>query len=139
MEYEARSIVGDFPKVADESCTLALDMMPSHFLSQKERLHLLNETFRILKPGGYLFMKTHLADGDLHTRRLLHDSPAPEEGAYIHPVMGVPEYVYTEDILIEFLEKQFEVKKVYRSHKHVRHGQARKRRTIAIYAQKPLW
>lgn len=139
LEYEARSIAGPFLKLKDESQVLALDMMTSHFLSKGERKLLREETFRCLKPGGYLFMKTHLADGDLHTRRLLKDMPAKEEGSYIHPIMGVAEHVYTEEELTTFLEEQFEIKKIYRSHKHIRHGQARKRRTVSIYAMKPLW
>lgn len=139
IDYEARSIAGLFPALADGSQALALDMMTSHFLSKNERATLLDETFRTLMPGGYLFMKAHLADGDLHTRRLLKDMPAKEEGSYIHPIMGVPEHVYYEAELKEFLSTRFEVKQIYRSHKHIRHGQARKRRTIAVYAQKPLW
>ncbi len=139
LQYEARSIAGTFPKIADNSQALALDMMTSHFLSAGERTVLRDEIFRTLEPGGYLFMKTHLADGDLHTRRLLRDMPAKEEGSYIHPVMGVAEHVYTEDELTTFLGERFEIKKIYRSHKHVRHGQARKRRTVAVYARKPLW
>lgn len=138
LTFSARSIAGTFT-LTDESHALALDMMSSHFLLKKERETLREEIFRILKPGGYLFMKTHLADGDLHTARLLKEAPAKEPGSYIHPVMGVPEHVYTEAELTEFLEEQFEVKKIYRSHKHVLRGQARKRRTISVYAQKPLF
>lgn len=139
LTLEARSIAGRFPALHDESAVLALDMMTSHFLSAKERTVLRDEIFRILKPGGFLFMKTHLADGDLHTARLLREAPAKEPGTYIHPVMGVPEHVYREEELVGFLGERFEIKKIYRSHKHVRHGHARKRRTISVYAQKPLW
>ena len=113
--------------------------MTSHFLLKNERDVLLSEIYRILKPGGYLFMKTHLANGDLHTRRLLKEVPAKEAGSYIHPVMGVAEHVYTEEELTEFIGTKFEIKKIYRSHKHVLRGKARKRRTISVYAQKPLF
>lgn len=139
LTYEARSIAGTFPELPDHSQDMVLDMMSSHFLNEAERLQLRTEMLRVLKPGGYLFMKTHLADGDLHTKRLLAESPAKEAGTYIHPVMGVPEYVYTEAALTEFLEPHFTIEKAYRSHKHIRHGQARKRRTIAVYARKPQW
>jgi ubiquinone/menaquinone biosynthesis C-methylase UbiE len=111
-------------------------MMTSHFLNKEERLGLRDEIFRVLKPGGYLFMKTFLKDEDLHTRRLLKEHPSSEEGAYIHPVMGVSEYVYSEDELVEFLSTHFIIHKIYRSHKHAFRGQARKRRTITIYAEK---
>lgn len=135
IDYTARSIAGALD-IADESQALVLDMMTSHFLSAKEREFLRDEIYRVLKPGGYLFMKTFLADDDLHTRRLLRDHPGKEPGTYIHPVIGVPEYVYDEETLTKFLGEKFIIQKIYRSHKHKLHGQARKRRTISVYAQK---
>jgi SAM-dependent methyltransferase len=120
----------------DESQTLALDMMISHFLDKAGREHLRDELFRLLAPGGFLFMKTFLKDKDLHTARLINESPGPEEGSYIHPVMGVAEYVYSEEELVNFLSEKFIVRKIYRSHKHAFKGRARKRRTISIYAEK---
>lgn len=139
LSFTARSIAGVFTEVPDASQSLALDMMTSHFLSAGERAQLRDEIWRVLVPGGFLFMKTHLGDGDLHTKRLLAEAPANAPHTYIHPVMGVPEYVYYEADLRAFLEPYFTIEQVYRSHKHVRRGHARKRRTIAVYARKPLW
>ncbi|OGG41764.1 hypothetical protein A2837_00935 [Candidatus Kaiserbacteria bacterium RIFCSPHIGHO2_01_FULL_46_22] len=135
ITYEARSIAGtiDLP---DASQDLVLDMMTSHFLVASEREVLRNEIHRVLRPGGWLFMKTFLRDDDLHTIRLLKEFPANEPGSYIHPVIGVPEHAYGENELLEFLSEKFIVKKIYRSHKHRAHGKARKRRTVSIYAQK---
>ncbi len=135
LTYEVRSMAGDITE-ADESQNIALDMMSSHFLSSAERTHLRNEIHRVLKPGGYLFMKTFLKDGDLHTKRLLAENPGEEAGTYIHPVIGVAEYVYGEEELRDFLSEKFIIHKVYASHKHVSKGKARKRRTVAVYAQK---
>lgn len=122
--------------VADGSQSLALDMMTSHFLNQTERVQLRDELYRVLQPGGYFFMKTFLKDGDLHTERLLSDHPGKEPGTYVHPVMGVSEFVYSEEELISFLSERFIVRKVYRSHKHVSKGKAHRRRTISVYAEK---
>ncbi len=135
LAYLARSIAGPLD-IPDASTSLVLDMMTSHFLRSSERTQLRDEIHRILKPGGFLFMKTFLADGDLHTRRLLKDFPGQEPGAYTHPVIGVDEYVYDEETLTEFLGERFIIRKIYRSHKHVLKGRARKRRTISIYAEK---
>lgn len=135
LKFEARSIAGDL-SFADDSQDLALDMMSSHFLKASEREHLRNEIHRVLRPGGWLFMKTFLLDDDLHSARLLKDHPADEPGTYIHPVIGVPEHVYSEEELTDFLGEKFLVHKLYRSHKHRSHGKARKRRTVSIYAQK---
>jgi len=135
IKYEVTSAASPL-KLPDESQTLALDMMTSHFLDKQGRLSLRDELYRVLKPGGYLFMKTFLKDKDLHTARLLKDHPGPEEGSYLHPVMGVAEYVYSEKELVEFLSEKFIIRKIYRSHKHTFRGKARKRRTISIYAEK---
>ena len=136
LKFVVRSMAGPLD-LEDESQMLALDMMSSHFLAAADRTQLRDELYRILKPGGYLFMKTFLKDGDLHTARLLEEHPGPEAGSYIHPVIGVPEYVYGEDELRAFLESHFTIQNVYISHKHVSRGKAKKRRTISIYAQKP--
>jgi SAM-dependent methyltransferase len=135
LRYTARSIAGSFD-LPDASAVLALDMMTSHYLTRDERATLRDEIHRILAPGGFFFMKTFLRDGDLHSERLIKESPGAEPNSYIHPVIGVAEYVYSEDELIPFIREQFIVHKVYRSHKHARHGEARKRRTITVYAQK---
>ena len=111
-------------------------MMASHFLNEAEREYLRDEIYRVLKPGGWLFMKTFLADKDRHTTRLLKAFGAEETGTYIHPVIGVAEHVYHEDELIDFLRPKFTLHKIYRSHKHTIQGKAGKRRTISIYAQK---
>ncbi len=137
LTFAARSMAGTFPDLPDESQTLALDMMASHFLNPSERKVLRDEIFRVLKPGGWLFMKTFLRDGDLHTKRLLSEHGTDEDGTYIHPVIGEREHTYWEADLVEFLEEKFQLHKVYRSHKHISRGKANKRRTISIYAQKP--
>lgn len=135
LAYTARSIAGALD-VPDNSQNLVLDMMTSHFLNKKEREFLRDEVFRVLVPGGFMFMKTFLADEDLHTRRLLRDFPGKEAGAYVHPVIGVDEYVYSLETLSEFLSEKFIVHKIYKSHKHVLKGKARKRRTVSIYVEK---
>ena len=135
LSYTVRSIAGTLD-VPDKSQTFVLDMMTSHILGRDERRVLRDEIYRVLSPGGYLFMKTFLRDGDLHTRRLLRDHAGKEEGTYVHPVIGVEEFVYSEDELVYFLSEKFVVHKTYASHKHILKGKARKRRTISVYAEK---
>ena len=135
LELSVRSIAEPIP-LADESQDLVLDMMSSHFLTEAERTRLRDEIYRVLRPGGWFFMKTFLLDDDLHSKRLLSEHPGPEPGTYIHPVIGVPEHVYSEEELKEFLSERFLIHKVYRSHRHKSQGRARKRRTITLYAQK---
>ncbi|MDO8521482.1 MAG: methyltransferase domain-containing protein [bacterium] len=135
ITYTARSIEGtiDLP---DNSVDIVLDMMTSHFLREKEREALRSEIVRVLKPGGWLFLKSFLADKDLHVRRLLKENPADEKDAYIHPKFGVYEHVWTEEALRAFFSPYFEIQKIERSHKHMSRGRAFKRRTIVAYLQK---
>lgn len=135
LTFEARSIAGEI-HLPDSSHDLVLDMMTSHFLNTNEREFLRDEIYRMLRPGGWLFMKTFLRDEDLHTARLLKEFPTDEAGTYIHPVIGVAEHAYEEEELLNFLGEKFVVRKVYRSHKHRIRGQARKRRTVSVYVQK---
>ena len=135
ITYEQRSITEPLP-AADESIVIALDMMTSHFLHQAEREKLRDEVARVLHPMGWFFFKSFLADEDINVKRLLRDHPADEENAYIHPTFGVYEYVWTEDRLHDFFSPQFEIHKIYKSHKHLKRGRAGKRRTICAYMQK---
>lgn len=136
LTYEARTIAGTYPNIPDESCDLVLDMMTSHFLKEKEREVMISEILRVLKPGGFLFLKTFLADEDLHVKRLLRDNPADEEGAYIHPEMGVYEHVYSEAELKRVYGAHFDIHKIEKSHKHISKGKAFKRRSITVYLEK---
>jgi SAM-dependent methyltransferase len=136
LSFTTRSIAGTYPTLTNDSTHLCFDLMASHYLNSTERLVLRDEIFRLLVPGGFFLMKTFLRDDDLHSERLIKEHPGPEPSSYIHPVIGVPEYVYTEAVLTAFLQEKFIIHKVYRSHQHRFHGRARKRRTITIYAQK---
>ncbi len=124
--------------IESESCDLVLDMMASHVLSRAERKQQKEEIQRILRPGGWCFLKTFLLDEDLHARRLIKEHPGPEENSYIHPQMNIPEYVLTEqEIKQELEDAEFEVYKSLKSHKHMIDGHAAKRRSISFYIHKP--
>lgn len=135
IEYEVRSIASPLP-VGDETITIALDMMTSHFLRKAEREALREEVLRVLRYQGWLFFKSFLADEDLNVKRLLREHAADEENAYIHPKIGVYEYVWTEDAVHEFFGPYFEIHKFHTSHKHLKKGRAGKRRTFSAYLQK---
>lgn len=135
LEFHVQSMAEPLP-ARDASVTIALDMMTSHFLKSNEREALRAEILRVLRPNGWLFFKSFLADEDLHTKRLLKDHAADEEGAYIHPEIGVYEYAWTEEAAKEFFEPHFYIHKITKSHRHIIRGRAGKRRTISMYLQK---
>lgn len=140
IKYETRSIEGDFADIKDGSASLVLDMMSSHFLKREAREHLRDEVLRILRTGGWFFFKSFLGEGDLNAKRLLKDYPAGEgeDNAYIHPKLGVYEYVWRDaEAIREFFEPYFEIHKIEKSHRHLdRQGRANKRRTVSAYLQK---
>lgn len=135
IRYEVRSIDKPFP-LPDNSQTLVLDMMTSHFLGANDRKNLLAEIARVLRPNSWLFWKTFLLDEDIHAKRLIRENPAQESGSYIHPEIGLAEHVFTEEEITKVLGENFTIHKITKSHRHKAHGQAGKRRSMSIYAQK---
>lgn len=133
LSYEVRSIAPPIP-LPDRTQTLVLDMMTSHFLNAAARAELYKEIYRVLKPGGWLFLKTFLRDEDTHAARLLREYPAQEEGSYMHPEIGVAEHVFTEVEIEDALGEYFTMHKILKSHRHREGGG--KRRSISLYAQK---
>ncbi len=146
IKFEVHSIAKPLP-LPDSSITLALDMMSSHVLLRTEREALRAEILRVLKPGGWLFFKSFLLDEDRNAARMLENYPGPEEGMYMHPEIGVAEYVWTEEKISEFFASpaeasresgnHFIIHKIEKSfkHKHV-DGSPWKRRTVSAYLEK---
>lgn len=130
LQYEVRSIHEPLP-FSDNSITLVLDMMTSHFLNKAERKAMQKEIYRVLKPGGWLFLKTFLRTDDSHAERLLRENPGDEEGSYIHPEIGVAEHVFTEKEIREELEEEFFV-----IHKLSKSHNPSKRRSMSLYVSK---
>ncbi|MES2088125.1 MAG: class I SAM-dependent methyltransferase [Patescibacteria group bacterium] len=137
LEYKVGSISDVLP-VPDRSQSFVLDMMTSHFLNQEQRKKLISEIDRVLRPGGWLFLKTFLRDDDVNAERLLKENPAEEKGSYIHPKIGQAEHVFTEAEIEASLSEFFTIEKVTKSHGHLRQGHAFKRRSISVYAQKKI-
>ncbi len=121
----------------DNSVHLVLDMMASHFLNEFQRKIFVKELARVIKPGGWLFYKTFLLEGDRNAKKLLKEYPCQngERNTYIHPRMGVSEHVSTVDSIIDDYEKYFKIHKMVKSHNHIKNGRANKRRSISVYAE----
>lgn len=137
VEFIHRDISGNID-LPDESSTLVLDMMTSHYLDHTARKHLRDEVLRVLKPGGFYFLKSFLLEGDLHVKRLFSNFPGKEKHSYVHPRIGVEEHVLSLSEIDEMYEGKFWIQKLYKSHKHVSHGKAFRRRTVTLYLQKPF-
>lgn len=136
LSYEVRTIAPPL-NVPDASQTFVLDMMTSHFLKEADRLSLVKEIFRVLKPGGFFFYKTFLLDEDHHAKRMLRDNPGTEAQTYVHPEIGVEEHVSTELEIDALYGEYFTIHKIHKSHRH--RGKDGKRRSIVYYMEKPLF
>jgi cyclopropane fatty-acyl-phospholipid synthase-like methyltransferase len=125
-------------KAENNSHDLVLDMVASHVLRKEEREYFKNEVLRVLKSGGYYFLKSLLLDDDLHAKKMIRDDAgkAGEENSYIHPTMNIFEHVPTENELKEFYKNEFEIEKIEKSFAHKIKGRANKRRSITMYLRK---
>lgn len=138
LNFHVQSLADPIP-LPDASVTIALDMMASHVLKSAEREALRAELYRVLKPGGWLLVKSFLLEEDRNAQRLLAEHPGPEAGMYLHPRIHVAEYVWPHvaDIETFYETAGFTVVKSSKSFKHVtRAGKPWKRRSIIVYLQK---
>ncbi|MCF7831880.1 MAG: methyltransferase domain-containing protein [Candidatus Pacebacteria bacterium] len=95
VHLTVQSLTDKIP-LQDNSVDIVIDAMSSHSLLQSERVFLLSELYRVLKPGGFLFVRTFLKDGDANAKELLKRFPGPEKDTYKHPRLHVVERVFEE-------------------------------------------
>lgn len=95
IHYEVRSI-GELYPLADHCVDLIIDTTSSHCLSHREREIYLREIMRVLKPDGWLFVRTLCLDGDKNAKQLLQQFPGKEPQTYVLPNIGITETVFTE-------------------------------------------
>ncbi len=135
LTFVVRSIADIIP-LEDESVDIALDLMSSHFLKEKEREIYIKELVRVLKPQGVLFFKSFYSEGDMHAKELIKKESAGEENAYIHPRLGVYEYVWSDEALKRYFDKDFIIHHKEASHRHMQRGKPNKRRSVMCYFEK---
>lgn len=111
ITYYEQSFADRLP-LADGSVTIALDVMSSNSLIQKERVAFLKELNRVLAPGAYLYIKTLCKDGDTHAKKLLTTHKAYEKDMYIMPEIGLMERVFSREDLIALYEPHFKIIKL---------------------------
>lgn len=108
VKYQHQNIGAIYP-LGDNSIDLILDVTSSNSLNEKEREVYLSETTRVLKPGGYFFVKTLCKDGDQNAKNLIKNNPGPEADTYINKDMGLFERVFTEKDFKELYSKDFQI------------------------------
>lgn len=92
----------------DANFDVILDVVSSNSLTEAERRVYIKEMKRLLKPGGYVFVKALCKDGDKHALNLIEKFPGKEKDTYIMPMTGIIERVFSKDE-IEKLYADFKI------------------------------
>lgn len=93
--------IGERLPFPDAGFDIALDVTSSNSLNEKERTLFLTETHRVLKPGGYFFVRALCKDADKNAQHLLKHNAGPEKDTYIMPDLGLVERVFSRKDFIE--------------------------------------
>ncbi len=122
----------------DQSVDIVLDMMVIHFLDDSKRQQYIKDIARVIKPFGWMLLKTFVLDNDQNAMRMIKDYPTPtkEFNSYIHPKFKALEHVFTEDEINDLFSPYFIIHKKIKSYKHFKDGKPYKRRTVCVYLER---
>ncbi len=128
---------GDKFPITDNSVDIVLDITSSNSLNEEERKVYLSEINRVLKPGGFIFVKTLSKEGDNNAKRLLKLSPGKEKDTYLMKELGLVERVFTREDLVSTYSPYFDILSLDRkeSYTHM-NGRKYKRQFWLLYAKK---
>ena len=134
IRYSARSLGGPFD-ILDNSIDLVIDATSSHALNVAERVIYLSEIGRVMKPGGYYFLRTLAIEGDTNAKNLIKEFPGTEPNTYILPGTGMTERVFSKsDIERDFAD--FEILHIEKTNGYQKWGnQSYKRNYWIVYLQ----
>lgn len=111
-DLEVNFIEGDIGSklpFAKGSFDLLLDVVSSNSLTETERANYLSEINRVLKPGGFMFVKALCKDGDKNAENLMTKFPGKEKDMYIMPETGIVERIFSKEDLQKLYSKNFEI------------------------------
>lgn len=104
--------IGEKYDIEDESVDIVLDVTSSNSLDEKGREMYLAETNRVLKNGGYFFVRALCKDGDENAKFLLKNSPGVEYDTYAIKDIGLTERVFSREDFVATYCKYFEILKL---------------------------
>jgi len=94
-KYIRQSIGAKLP-FEDNSFDLILDITASNSIKSSEREVYLKESSRVLKPSGFMILRTLCKDGDQNAQNLLKSNPGGELDTYFLKDLGIMERVFSE-------------------------------------------
>lgn len=104
--------IGEKIDIKDNSIDLILDVTSSNSLNEKGREVYLSEMNRVLKKGGYIFVRALCKDGNKNVKKLLRKSPGREYDTYVIEEIGLTERVFSREDFIKIYSKYFKILKL---------------------------
>jgi SAM-dependent methyltransferase len=104
--------IGEKYDIEDLSIDLVLDVTSSNSLDEKGRKIYLDEVKRVLKPGGYFFVRALCKDGNKNVKNLLKNSPGKEYDTYVIKDIGLTERVFSKEDFIAMYGRFFKILKL---------------------------
>lgn len=137
VDYEVGSLAEQLP-YSDAQFDIVLDVTSSNALKTDERIQYLQELYRIMKPGAWMYVRTLCKDGDKNAQTLLKQHPGSEKDMYIMPQTDIEERVFTKKDLETLYSKHFSLEFLKKEHGYSRiENRQYKRFFWIMYAQKP--
>lgn len=132
--------LGDIGKpydIKDNSIDIVLDVTSSNSLNEKGREIYLNEVSRVLKNGGYFFVRALCKDGNKNVKNLLHNSPGKEYDTYYMKDLDLYERVFSKEDFMKIYGRYFKILKLEKKTSYPRvDGRIYKRDYWLSYMQK---
>ncbi len=136
IDFREGDIGKKFP-YKDSSLDVVLDILSSNSLTEKERAVYVKECSRVLKPGGFMYLKTLCKDGDKNAENLLHRFPGSEPDTYTMPGTGHSERVFSQHDIESFYSEYFKILKLERKSSYTKfEGKSYKRNFWNVFLQK---
>lgn len=101
--------IGEPYDIKDSSVDIVIDVTSSNSLNEKGRAIYLNEINRVLKKGGYIFVRALCKDGNKNVKNLLKQSPGREYDTYIIKEIGLTERVFSREDFIKMYGQFFKI------------------------------
>lgn len=121
ITYQERDIGKLFP-LEDNSVDMILDVTASNALHDFGRSVYLKECARVLKPGGYMYVRTLAKEGDKNAQKLVKDFYGGEYDTYKHPQLGIKERIFSGPDFKEMYNEHLQVIRMERKTGYQRWG-----------------
>jgi SAM-dependent methyltransferase len=138
IEYRSQNIGAAF-QLPTASVDIILDVTSSNSLNAAEREIYLSEIARVMKPGGYLFLRALSLEADANAKELVKRFPGSDPDTYVHPDLGITEKTFTKQTLTDTYSPYLEIVNLERvEHYNVVAGRKYKRSYWLGYLRKPV-